>query len=354
MTAKLRTVLGDINPSEMGATLPHEHVQGICDMYWYPDDDPLADPDPAAGPRIDNLWHWKENICANKGNMHMTDEQVVADEMSILPDLGVRTVVNLTPIGMHRNVEGLQRISKAAKVNIVAGSTYYVAEAHPSDLKDMTEEQISQRIVDDITIGMDGTNIRAGIVGEVGLSWPIDPIEDRVLAASVDAHLRTGAALSIHNPYFAHGTGGLEPLRKISQRISELGADMSRVIMGHTDGFARDPEFVDLAREYGYVVELDLFGYAGYEAEVDFTYPTDADRVEVILALAEAGMADRVVLSHDIAFKTTLKKWGGHGFGYIHRMIVPWLQRRGLDDKALTQILETNCQTVLPMPVDNS
>ncbi|WP_267905259.1 phosphotriesterase family protein [Gordonia mangrovi] len=352
MTHKLRTVLGDIDPSEMGQTLPHEHIQGVCDVYWYPGDDPLADPDPAAAPRVDNLWHWKENPVANKGNMHMTDEQVSIDEMRILPDLGVRTVVNLTPIGMYRNAEGLRRISQAANVNIVAGSTYYTAESHPSELKDMSEEQISQRIVDDITTGMDGTDIRAGIVGEVGLSWPLDPVEEKVLAASVDAHRKTGAGLAIHNPYYAHGIGGLEPLRVIAERISELGADMSRVIMGHTDGFARDPGFIELVRDHGFVAELDMFGYqSGYEPEADFMYPADGDRVEVILAMAQAGLADRLVLSHDVIFKTTLMRWGGHGFGYIHRVIVPWLKRKGLDDKVLEQILETNCQNILPMAV---
>lgn len=348
MSDKVRTVLGDIETSAMGGTLPHEHVQGICDMYWYPEGDPLADPDPAASPRLDNLWHWHENICSNRGNMHMTNEQDSIEELSILPDLGVGTVVNLTPIGMHRNVEGLQRISKASGVNIVAGSSYYVAEALSDEVRALSEEQIAQQIVNDITIGMDGTDIRAGIVGEVGLSWPVDPVEDRVLAGSVEAARRTGAAISIHNPYFASDA---EPFRKIGQRILELGADMSRVIMGHCDAFARDPQFIDIVKEFGCYVELDLFGQSGYEAEIDFTYPTDADRVAVILAMVEAGLADRLVLSQDIAFKTTLMKYGGHGFGYIHRVIKPWLERRGVDADTLEQILVRNAQTVLPIRV---
>ncbi|MBG6095814.1 phosphotriesterase family protein [Nocardioides luteus] len=349
MSHQLRTVLGDIDPSAMGGTLPHEHLQGVCDMYWYPGDDPLADSDPDASPRLDNLWHWMENPVANRGNMHMTDEQDSIDELRDLPGLGIGTVVNLTPIGMHRNAEGLRRISEASGVNIVAGSTYYVAEALSKEVKALMEEEITRRIVDDIEVGMDGTAIRAGIVGEVGLSWPIDPVEERVLAASVQAHLHTGAALSIHNPYYVPGSEAMEQVAKL---IAGFGADMSRVIMGHCDGFTRDPRFYDIAREYGCYVELDMFGYvSGYEAEIDFTYPADSDRVDAILRMIEEGMADRLLLSHDMVFKTTLKKYGGFGLGRIHRVIKPWLERRGVDAETLEQILVRNAQTVLPMRV---
>lgn len=352
MTNKLRTVLGDIDPSTMGGTLPHEHVQGICDMYWYPNDDPLADADPDTHPALHDLWHWKENPVANRGNMHMTDEQVSIDELSILPDLGVGTVVSLSPIGMHRNPQGLRRISQESGVNIVAGSTYYVADALTDEVKAMSEDQLAQQIVDDIEVGMEGTDIRAGIVGEVGLSWPIDPAEDRVLSASVQAHLRTGSALSIHCPYYAPGT---EAMEKVAQRLAELGADMSRVILGHCDGFTRDQRFYDIAREFGCYVELDMFGYqSGYEPEVDFTYPADGDRVSAILRMVELGMADHLLLSHDNMFKTTLMTYGGHGFGYIHRVIKPWLERRGVDADTLDQILVRNAQTVLPIRVPES
>ncbi|KAA9165522.1 hypothetical protein FPZ12_005480 [Amycolatopsis acidicola] len=347
MTAKLRTVLGDVDPAGMGATLPHEHIFGDVEMYWYPGGDPRAESDPDSVPRLDNLWHWRENPVANRGNLHMGDERDGIDEVGVLPELGVRTLVNLSPIGMGRNAAGLRQVSEATGVHIVAGSAYYVAESWPEERRSMTETQLAEEIVHEITVGMEGTGIRAGIVGEVGLSWPLDPLEERSLAASVRAHRETGAALSIHNPYYVPGAG---PLREIGKRIAGLGADMSRVIMGHCDGFARDPEFLDIVAELGCYVELDLFGYSsGYEAEVDFVYPSDELRVNTILALIEAGLADRLLLSHDICFKTSRQKFGGSGYGYIHRVIVPWLRRKGAGDDALQQILVRNAQTVLPI-----
>ncbi|GAA3789856.1 phosphotriesterase family protein [Amycolatopsis tucumanensis] len=347
MPGTLRTVRGDIDPAEMGSTLPHEHVFGEVDMYWDPGDDPRASADPASSPTLENLWHWRENPCANRGNVHMGDEQDAIDELSILPDLGVGTLVNLSPIGMGRNAAGLRHVSEVTGVHIVAGSTYYVAASWPDERKSMTEEAMAEEIVGDITVGMDGTDVRAGIVGEVGLSWPIDPLEERALAASVRAHRQTGAALSIHNPYYVPGA---DTLLEIGRRIAGLGADMNRVIMGHCDGFSRDPRFVDVVAELGCYVELDLFGYpSGYEPEVDFVYPSDELRVETILGLIKTGLADRLLLSHDICFKTSRQKFGGNGYGYIHRVIVPWLKRKGADDDALDQILVRNAQTVLPL-----
>lgn len=343
----LRTVGGDVDPSTMGATLPHEHVLIDIDSYWEPGEVPLPDSDdPTASPRIGDLWHWLEFPCANRGNLHMNNEADAIAELSTLEAYGIGTLVELTSIGIGRKPVGLARVSEATGVNIVAGSSYYLGAAQSDEVKSMTEDLMVEQIVNDITVGIDGTDIRAGVIGEVGLSWPIEPVEERVLAASVRAQQITGAAISIHNPYYVPGA---ETLREITQRIADLGADMSRVIMGHCDGFARDPKFLDIAPELGCYIEFDLFGQFGYEPDVDFTYPSDGVRIEAIIGLAKAGLADRVLLSQDVAFKTSMQTHGGHGYTYVPRTIVPWLKRRGMDDSAVHQIMVRNAQQVFPI-----
>ncbi|MBG6095817.1 phosphotriesterase family protein [Nocardioides luteus] len=113
---------------------------------------------------------------------------------------------------------------------------------------------------------------------------------------------------------------------------------------------AHDPAGED--REFGCYLELDMFGYqSGYEPEVDFTYPADGERVSALVRIVELGMADRLLLSHDNIFKTTLMTYGGHGFGYIHRVIKPRLERRGVDADTLDQGLVRNAQSVLPLRI---
>lgn len=352
MSTKLRTVRGDIEPSEMGSALPHEHVLGSVDVFWEPSDDPLADPDPESGPTLANLWHWRENPTANRGNVHLATEEEAVDEIKILPDLGVGTLVCVSPFAPEpgdnvANATGLKRVSEATGVHIVSGTSYYVADFYPEEIQALTEDQMVEQIVQAVTVGIGGTDVRAGIIGEVGLSsWPPVPFEERSLAASVRAQRQTGAALTIHNPYFMP----LETLREVGQHLVDLGADMSRVIMGHCDGFARDPRFIDLVADEEYYIEVDMFGVSGgYIPAADFVLPSDEVRVEAILNMIEAGLGDRLLLSHDICLKTSRETYGGNGYGYIHRVIAPWLRRRGAGDDALDQILVRNGQKVLPM-----
>jgi phosphotriesterase-related protein len=346
MAAMLRTVLGDVEPSTMGATLPHEHVLVDLDQYWNPAGDPMADSDPSANPRVDNLWHWRECPCANRGNLHMNDERDAIAELKTLRDWGIGTLVEVTPIGSGRDVMGLRRVSKASGVHVVAGSSFYLASGYTAEVTQLSDSQLVDRLVRDITVGVDDTGIRAGIIGEVGLSWPLDPFEERSLAAAVRAHLLTGAAVTVHCPYYMRD---VDVLQQIAQRIGDLGAEMSRVILGHCDSFVRDPRFLQVVGELGCCIELDLFGQTGYEDAVDFVYPSDEVRVEAILGMIDAGLADKLFLSHDVAFKTSMQTHGGHGYAYVHRVIIPWLKRMGASEDALDQILVRNAQRVLPI-----
>lgn len=346
MSGKARTVLGDIEASAMGAVLPHEHLLDNADAYWEGQDDPLADPDPTSRPRLDNLWHWQEYGLANRGNLRLDSEESAIAELKTLHTWGIGTIVELTNIGIGRNVAGLRRISAASGIHVVAGTGYYVAGAQTDEVKALTEDQMVEQIVNDITVGVDGTDIRAGVIGEVGLSWPINSFEERSLAAGVRAQKLTGAALSIHTPYFL---SDVDVLREIGQRIADLGADMSRVILGHCDSFARDPRFFEVMPKLGCYIEVDTFSNSGYEAAFDYTYPSVEDRIKAVIGLIKAGAADRVLISHDIAFKTHTQTHGGHGYGQISRVVVPWMKRLGVDESTVEQILVRNPQRVIPL-----
>jgi phosphotriesterase-related protein len=210
----------------------------------------------------------------------------------------------------------------------------------------MSEDEMVECIVRDITEGIDGTEVKAGVIGEVGLSWPLDEWERRTLGASVRAMNLTGAAMTIHSPYYM---GKVAVLKEICDLLVDLGADLSRVIMGHCDGFTRDPLFLEAAPELGCVIELDMFGMTGYGRESGFVYPSDEDRLKAIKGMVEAGFADRVLLSHDVGFKTTLRTYGGHGYDYVPRFIVPWLGQIGIPAEAIEQIIVGNCQRILPL-----
>jgi phosphotriesterase-related protein len=344
----LRTVLGDIDPTTMGGALPHEHLIVDEDSWWVPLADPLADPSPTGTPRLENLWHWLERPIANRGNLNLHDEDLVVREIEELPSHGIGTIFELTNVGLGRNVEGLRRISERSGVHVVAGAGYYVAGSLDEGSKAASEDEMFARIVTDVNEGVDGTGIKAGVIGEVGLSWPIEPVEERSLAAAVRAMDPTGAALTVHTPYFERD---VEILREIADRIRDLGADMDRVVLGHCDSFTRDPRFLDVVPEFGCAIEIDLLGLSGQEQHPNtlFTYPSDEQRVTAVQGLVEAGHADRVLLSQDVALKTSLRAYGGHGYAYLPRVIVPWLRQLGVEDAAIEQMIVGNPQRIFPI-----
>jgi len=61
-----------------------------------------------------------------------------------------------------------------------------------------------------------------------------------------------------------------------------------------------------------------------------------------VLALIEAGYRDQILLSHDIAYKTSLVKYGGYGYHHLLVNVVPRLRARGVDDAGLTRLLVDN------------
>jgi phosphotriesterase-related protein len=339
-------VLGDVEPAAMGGTLPHEHLLIDQSSWWTPSEDPRHDRTTTGAPSLDTLWEWHESPLVNRSNLHLNDEDIAVREIENLSDFGIGTIVDVSNIGLGRDAEGLRRIAERSGVNVVAGSSFYIAQSQSDEVKAMSEDEMVASIVRDVTEGIDGTEIKAGVIGEVGLNWPLDEMERRALAASVRAMHLTGAAMTIHSPY---SMGEVTVLKEICDLLMTWGADLSRVIMGHCDSFTRDPRFVEVAPELGCVVELDMFGMTGYDPDSQWVYPSDEDRVKAIKGMVDAGFADRVLLSHDVGFKTSLRTYGGHGYDYVPRFIVPWLTQIGVPREAIDQIIVGNCQRILPL-----
>ena len=133
------------------------------------------------------------------------------------------------------------------------GSSYYVKEAHPPDMDDISEDAIFEEIVRDITVGVGSTGIRAGIIGEVGCSYPLSDNERKVLRASARAQRATGAAILIH-------PGRDEPSpEEIIGVIVDAGGDPGRTIIGHLDRTVMDREVLLRIAEAGCYLEWDHF-----------------------------------------------------------------------------------------------
>ena len=248
LEGKVQTVLGPVDPQNRGSVMSHEHllINFLC-MFRPPEEvtewarahEPLT---------ISNLGWVRHNWFSNKDNLLLTDERLAILEATLYKNLGGGAIVDVTTIGIGRDPRALARIARATGLNVIMGAGYYVGSAHPINMDQLTVSDICKQIVTDIRHGVEDTNVRAGIIGEIGCTWPLAPNEIKVLKGAAAAQQETGAAILIHP-----GRDEQAP-RAILDVLSENGADLTRTIMGHLDRTVSDIDaLIDVARSGCYL-----------------------------------------------------------------------------------------------------
>ena len=195
----IMTVTGPVSADQLGVVLPHEHVF------------------------IDLVREYRASGLLN-------DEHLACRELEALRAAGGGTLVDLTLDEIGRDPAALRRVSQITGISIVMGCGHYRDPYLDRDWFDRTPvEAIADEIVRDITEGVRGTGIRAGVIGEIGADRAyISAAEERSFRAAARAHRRTGLTITTHA---ARWPVGLAQLRL----LAEEGVDPRRVIVGHTD-----------------------------------------------------------------------------------------------------------------------
>ncbi len=331
---QILTVLGPIQPKELGVTLTHDHI--LLDLAPI-----LAEPSETsrkalfeAPVSLENLGQIRWDELNNRDNCRMIEEDVAIDELIKFKRAGGNSIVDPTNFQLDRDPNAMKRISIATGLNIILGCGHYVAPTHPPDMNDRTVEQLADEIVEEMENGIltqtskyEGrtvsTQVRPGIIGELGTSSPITPNEEKVLRGGAKAQQTTGAIITVHlHPWHKEGLNVLDILE-------EAGADPSRVILDHLNPTLDDLDYHKAIGARGAYIEYDLFGYEFCMSAGQFA-PRDWDSADAICELIEAGYIEQLLLSHDICTKTHLTKYGGYGYAHILEHVVPLFYDRGL------------------------
>ena len=164
MTGMAQTVLGQIPINQLGITLMHEHL--LLDLECYFDE-----PDTASEKKFIDaplefnlLGKYGARWSYNREGLHLHDIELAINEAKEFKFAGGSTIVDTTNIGIGRDPSGLAKIARSTGLNIIMGSGYYVPMSHPPDINEKTADQITDEIVKDITIGVNDTNIKSGII----------------------------------------------------------------------------------------------------------------------------------------------------------------------------------------------
>ena len=340
----VQTVLGPVPPSELGPTTTHEHIYIDFSFMYRPAQD-TPSPEMADAPiTLENLGWIRRNYYSNRSNLHLMDLNTMIKEVTMYREVGGGAIVDATTTAIGRNPDALARISRETGVHIIMGAGFYVDAVHPDDMNERTVEDLAREISDDITQGVDDSGIQAGIIGEVGCTWPLTPNERKSLVVAAVAQQETGAAILIHPG--RHPDAPLE----ILELLVNSGADISRVIMGHLDRTVFEFDALQRIAASDCYLEWDLFGNEGsYYPLAELDMPSDAQRLDFIKRITDAGYCERIVIGQDICTKHRLVSYGGHGYGHILENIVPKMRRKGFSEDAIEAITIDNPARILAM-----
>jgi phosphotriesterase-related protein len=308
--AYVQTVLGRIDPSDLGVTLPHEHTQIAL---WH----------------IQNRWdYWQLT----------RDEPVILAELDRFREAGGGGLVDLTLPGVGRDPLWLAGIARSSGLHIVMGSGWYRTAYYPPETRidHRSVDDLADELVREAVEGVGDTGIRPGIIGEIGTDKPwLSPAEERVHRAAARAARRTGRSVTTHSVL---SPVGLDQL----QIFEEEGLDPGRVVIGHSDSYPVLDHYLEVIRR-GASIEFDFLGMSFTAVERH----GEARIVELLLELLARGHADRVLLSQDVCSDAQLHRYGGRGYTYLADRFLPRLRGAGVSDAEIDTMTVANPRRLL-------
>src|SRR5262249_11988462 len=273
----VRTVLRDVPPERItGTTLIHEHLSMNADGN-----------NPAFG--------------------FYRDPGLMADEVRACASDGVSCIVDAGHPDLGRSLDALRTIARRSGMLIVAGGGLHSKRVYPADTFHKTEEQIAEDFYKLATAE------RWGVVGEIGTGTavPMDPEERKVLRAAARLHRRAGLSI------ITHLSGGCAQwsLGQIDG-LEQAGVNLNQVVIGHLNDITDQPTVAPLAI-------AKRGAYVGFDHSGKPDDPRLQEYVRTIVAILEAGHADKVCLSSDFSNGKYLRKNGGPGISMMVTNFLP-------------------------------
>ena len=265
---------------------------------------------------------------------HFTDDvALMTDEARAAKSDGLSLIVDGGHPDMHRRLDALMRITRDSGLPVVASGGYYMQRSYPGELDRLSVDDIAARLA------AEARRDRLGAFGEIGQQdGVLTATERKVLQAVARVQTLTRLPIFTHNPYLGSRPGAAGIPRDAALRqldvLEAAGAVPASLAIGHVCCL-HDPraEVAAAIAKRG--------AYVGFD-RVTLALLPDADKVIAVMALVEAGHADRLLLSSDFASARSLKKNGGAGLAQTVTVFGPMLVKAGLPAATLRGILEDN------------
>lgn len=343
------TVNGKIDSDLLGVTLSHEHLK-IDQACWYeqsPHNRLIGD---APVESIDREV-LRKNPYISKDNLVLDDLDNAVQELKRFSQLGGSSIVDVTVPGIGRDPIYLKEVSQATGVNIICATGWYVQSSHPPIVKQLSIDDLAEIMRKDLTDGIETTSVRAGVIGEIGITGAITEDENKVLHAAARAHKATGAPIAVHALAFLRRKYAFLAL----DILEKEDVDLSHVIICHVDfDNGLNKAYHTNLMERGASIGFDNFGLEYPDCSKwlqtdgsQLLVADDSERIRVLHELAQNGFASRIVLSHDTCMKLQLRKYGGAGYSHILERVLPALRNAGVSENDIRSMLVENPKRLL-------
>jgi len=296
----VRTIFRDIPPNTLGITHVHEHLVAHPPMWKIKEDPDLL---------IDDV---------NKG----------IEELRNFYKSGGKTLVECTAIDYGRDINALIKIAEQVpEVNLIVITGFNLGSYYPTWVYKKSVDELVDLMVTEVKKGIAGTRARAGVI-KIGTSYNyIMAVEEKTLRAGAKAHIETGA------PIISHTSLGTMAHEQI-EILKDEGVDLGKVAFSHID-HNLDFWYQKKIAETGAYLVYDCIGKIKY-------YP-DEWRIKLIKRLIDAGFAENILLSGDMARRSYFRAYGGGpGLGFIITKFIPRLREEGFSQELIDKIFIEN------------
>lgn len=318
--ANARTVLGDISPSQMGITLPHEHLL----LGWGAAERDL-------GSRYDRP-AYVNTICQDLG-----------EAVNLY---GVRTVVDVTPSEMGRDVLLMQEVARRLNVNVICATGFYRQWAGlPYVLSVHTQDFLEEHMEREVQQGVGDTDIRCGVIKLAMSDAVLQPAEAHAFRAAARVQRKLGVAIVIHTAGWVATDPKVGPRAALDLLTSE-GADASRIQLSHCDQVAGNLSYMFEMAKRGCYLAFDNVGSR-------ISPNADEMRIAAVSALVAGGYRRQIHLSMDysgwwVPMKPPSVVARGKYFAQLHKEFLPRLLAAGISEEVVQTITVENPKTLFP------
>ena len=332
------TVRGEIDSSELGLVLPHEHL--VCDTSGSYSPTGIARYDEllAEGVSPGVLWLLRDFPTGAVDNCRMDDLESVLGELQYLRELGPATVIELTTPSEGRSISTLKDLSRASGVHIIAGSGWYIEPAESVDTRAKTVEDHVSELISDLT----DEASTPGVIGEIGISPSFTPFEERSLRAAAIAQVEVSKPLFIHLPgWQRYGNRVLDIVLRDHQ------VNPRAVVLCHMDPSGMDVSYQMSLADRGVNLEFDMIGMPYfYRGMGEGQSPSVAETCKAIAGLVRQGHASQILVSHDMGLKSMLSVNGGNGLKYVPRLLADRLSQLGCAEGIVRRFMTDNVHSL--------